>query len=65
MANITVNTPVGTPRVLRFIEGIAADISAWNAQRRTRTALERLTPEQLEDIGLTKADVADMFLIRG
>ncbi|MEL6479125.1 MAG: DUF1127 domain-containing protein [Pseudomonadota bacterium] len=52
-------------RIASAASGLVARYNAWNAQRRTREVLSQLTPEQLEDIGLTKATVSDMFLIRG
>lgn len=46
-------------------QGLVARFHDWNARRQTRNALSTLTADQLEDIGLTKADLHDMFLIRG
>ena len=43
----------------RFI----SSISAWNEARRTRNRLMSLTNEELEDIGLSRADV-DMMIAR-
>ncbi|MEM7508445.1 MAG: DUF1127 domain-containing protein [Pseudomonadota bacterium] len=37
----------------------------WNARRQTRAILSTLSADQLEDIGLTKAELHDTFLIRG
>lgn len=38
-------------------QGLWSRLAAWNAVRRQRLALSRLTPELLDDIGLTEAEV--------
>ncbi len=37
---------------------LAARILEWNDKRRTRIALEQLSDRELDDIGLSRADVA-------
>ena len=44
-------------RVFSFITDIAASVIAWNDARVTRNALSGLTDRELEDIGLTRADI--------
>lgn len=36
---------------------IAAAVADWRGRRSTRKALSRLSDEQLDDIGLTRADI--------
>lgn len=55
---------ISTFRVTRFVADIIADIRGWNDRRRTYAELSALSPEMLEDIGLTRADLEDNFLIR-
>ena len=43
---------------------IAGAVIAWNDARVTRKALSALTDRELEDIGLTRADIAS-FTARG
>lgn len=40
---------------------IAAALVEWNEQRVTRNALSRLSDHQLEDLGLTRADVDTLY----
>lgn len=44
-------------RFFAFISAIVAKIIAWNDARVTRNALSGLTERELEDIGLTRADI--------
>ena len=39
------------------VNGAVAKIIAWNDARRTRAYLETLTAAELDDIGLTRADI--------
>lgn len=45
------------PLGLSFSRFVAA-FSAWNDARATRNALSALTDRELDDIGLTRADIA-------
>ncbi|MEM6578648.1 MAG: DUF1127 domain-containing protein [Pseudomonadota bacterium] len=36
---------------------LAASIAHWNENRRTRAALARLSDRELDDIGLSRADI--------
>ncbi len=47
-------------RVVTAISGVAGKLRAWNDTRRTIVALRALSPAQLDDIGLTRADVEDI-----
>ncbi len=54
------NTPFGAitvHRILTAVSGIAATLQAWNETRRTISVLRSLNAAQLDDIGLTPADV--------
>ena len=62
MAVIDTNTaaPFGAitvHRVVTALTGAADKVRSWNDTRRTVNALRALTPDQLDDIGLTMADV--------
>jgi uncharacterized protein YjiS (DUF1127 family) len=46
-------------RVVTAISGVAGRVRAWNDARRTVKALRALSPKQLDDIGLTPADIED------
>lgn len=37
--------------------GLFSAVAAWNDARVTRNALSRLTDRELDDIGLTRADI--------
>ncbi|MEM1277067.1 MAG: DUF1127 domain-containing protein [Pseudomonadota bacterium] len=55
---------ISTFRVTGFIANLIADFNDWQARRETYRELARLSPEMLEDIGLTRADLEDNFIIR-
>jgi uncharacterized protein YjiS (DUF1127 family) len=62
MAFVATNTqaPLGavtTLRVVNSILNLKESVVAWNAARVTHKVLSRLSPEQLQDIGLTRADL--------
>jgi len=63
MANTyTATVPFGAITVHRVVSAfstLVAKIATWNETRRTVNALRVLTPAQLDDIGLTPADVED------
>lgn len=40
-----------------FLSRLAAAITTWNETRVTRNALNRLSDRELDDIGLTRADI--------
>ncbi|MEM6933815.1 MAG: DUF1127 domain-containing protein [Pseudomonadota bacterium] len=55
---------ISTFRVTRIVADIISDFRGWADRRRTYAELSALSPEMLEDIGLTRADLEDSFLIR-
>jgi len=63
MATTIMNTataPFGAITVHRIVSTLTAAVDAfraWNETRRTVAALRQLSPTQLDDIGLTVADV--------
>lgn len=62
MAYTIANTqaPVGAVATLRVVDTILNlknSVIAWNEARLTRNALSNLSDAQLEDIGLTRADI--------
>jgi uncharacterized protein YjiS (DUF1127 family) len=61
MANAAVNTaPLGAVATLRVVDAILNlknSVVAWNEARETRKVLSRLSDDQLQDIGLTRADL--------
>lgn len=57
------HAPLGAVTVLRvvdFFTSAKAAIVEWNEARVTRKALYELTDVQLEDIGLTRADISKL-----
>lgn len=62
MAMIETNNelPLGaitTHRIVAKLSETIAAVEGWIEARRTESVLRALSPEQLEDIGLTRADV--------
>ena len=62
MAFVVTNTPaplgaVTTLRVVDSILNLKNSVVAWNEARVTHKVLSRLSAEQLQDIGLTRADL--------
>jgi uncharacterized protein YjiS (DUF1127 family) len=49
---------IGIFSVVSAVETLFRRVRAWNARRVTVAELRRLSPDQLADIGLTRADVA-------
>ena len=49
-----------THRIVTSVSHAAAAVRRWNETRHTAAQLRRLSPSQLEDIGLTQADVATL-----
>ena len=46
-------------RAVTALSGVVATLRAWNDTRRTIVALRALSAAQLDDIGLTRADIED------
>ena len=60
---LTQAAPFGAIAAHRFATVIwdaVAALQSWNDTRRTVAALRALNADQLEDIGLTPADITDM-----
>jgi len=62
MAYVAANTqaPLGAVATLRVVDSIfnlKNSVVAWNEARVTHKLLSRLSAEQLQDIGLTRADL--------
>ena len=60
MAAFDTSRPVAAPnagRISAFVADTIGAIGTWNDARITRKALSKLTARELEDIGLTYADV--------
>jgi len=51
-------------RITSALTGMVNRVHAWNDTRRTVKALRGLTPRQLDDIGLTPADVEQVMTRR-
>ena len=64
MANAsTAIAPAGSVAVLRAVDfffNLRTKLVDWNEARLTRKALSELTNAQLEDIGLSRADIKSM-----
>jgi len=50
-------------RITHFVANTFGNIAAWNDARVTRNSLNKLTPRELDDIGLTVMDI-DMIATR-
>lgn len=44
-------------RLSTLVSAVIAGITAWNDARVTRAALSKLSDRELEDIGVTRADI--------
>jgi len=51
---------ITTHRVVSAVMNVIATVRAWNETRRTVAVLRSLNADQLEDIGLTRADIEMM-----
>lgn len=49
-----------TTRIRTAAFNVLGLLAEWNDARRTRNALSRLTSHELEDIGLTRADIDEI-----
>ncbi|EBA17027.1 hypothetical protein RSK20926_08657 [Roseobacter sp. SK209-2-6] len=61
MTTANIHAPLGAVSVLRLVDTfyhLRDDLVEWNENRKTRIALSKLTSAQLEDIGLSQADIA-------
>ncbi len=63
MTTANLHAPLGAVSVLRLVDGIMnfkTNMVEWNESRQTRKALSQLTAAQLDDIGLTRADISKL-----
>ncbi len=63
MTTANLHAPLGAVSVLRLVDGIMnfkTNMVEWNESRQTRKALSQLTAAQLDDIGLSRADIAKL-----
>ncbi|MGO4907254.1 DUF1127 domain-containing protein [Pseudorhodobacter sp. W20_MBD10_FR17] len=51
---------IATYNIVRFFGNIASDAISWNDARVTRNALAKLTDRELDDIGLSRGDIASI-----
>ncbi len=70
MAIIETSRPFGAApslhrRVLAGVADIFAALADWNETRLTRQALSRLSDRELDDIGLSRAEIEALSLRRG
>ncbi|KEO52706.1 DUF1127 domain-containing protein [Thioclava pacifica] len=60
MSSIDINARMSRNVRLGFISSVIAALHDWNDARVTRKALSKLSDRALDDIGLTRFDVAHM-----
>ncbi len=51
---------ITTFRVIRALEAVKNSFAMWNAKRTTYKQLSKLSLRELDDIGITRADVEDL-----
>ncbi|WP_151717752.1 DUF1127 domain-containing protein [Gemmobacter serpentinus] len=51
---------ITTYRFIQFVGKLFTAASDWNDARVTRSALEKLSDRELDDIGLCRGDIADI-----
>jgi uncharacterized protein YjiS (DUF1127 family) len=51
---------IATYSIVRFFSNVAIDAIAWNDARVTRNALGKLSDRELDDIGLSRGDIAEI-----
>ncbi|MCF6429570.1 MULTISPECIES: DUF1127 domain-containing protein [unclassified Leisingera] len=63
MTTANIYAPLGAVTVLRVVDtliNVKTALVEWNESRETRKALARLSDAQLEDIGMNRADIANI-----
>ena len=61
MTTANIHAPLGAVTVLRVVDsllGAKTAIVDWHQSRQTRKELSKLTDSQLDDIGLSRLDIA-------
>ena len=61
MTAIDTTRPINTSGFGHFVSSAIESFSAWNDARVTRKALSKLSNRELEDIGLCRGDIEDIF----
>lgn len=56
---VVANTSVGA-RISNLFTAFVGAVVSWNDRRATRAALSKLSDHELDDLGLTRADVETM-----
>ncbi|WP_050528482.1 DUF1127 domain-containing protein [Pseudorhodobacter aquimaris] len=51
---------ISTYSFIRFVSNIGANVTAWNDARVTRNSLNKLSDRELNDIGLTRGEIANV-----
>lgn len=51
-------------RIAQVFAALVAAVAAWNDARMTRNALSKLSDRELDDIGLTRADIETLTAVR-
>ncbi|MDA5558198.1 DUF1127 domain-containing protein [Shimia sp. MMG029] len=54
----TASYPSFAGRIRATFGAVTAQVKDWNEKRMTRNALEQLSDRELEDIGMSRADIA-------
>ena len=52
----------GAYRIATFVADLGHSASKWNSARKTRKELSKLSDRVLEDIGLTRGEIATFFV---
>ncbi len=63
MTTANIYAPLGAVTVLRVVDvliNVKTALVEWNETRETRKALARLSDAQLDDIGMNRADIANI-----
>nr|WP_170612793.1 DUF1127 domain-containing protein [uncultured Ruegeria sp.] len=58
-----IHAPLGAATILHVVDAFTGAFEAaaqWNESRKTRKALSVLSDAQLDDIGLTRADIKNL-----
>lgn len=60
----TRSTPLGSITLYRatnVVENVMVKVATWNKARKTKAELSKLTARELNDIGLTRGDINNLF----
>lgn len=59
MRNVVVGQSIAN-RFFSAFTGVSGSVASWNDTRVTRNALSKLSDHELDDLGLSRGDVANM-----